>query len=149
MPETKIRAFLLERWDWILQKQEQLKKQGPSMVDFGKVQDGQKLKDEYQRRLKELVPVLLDKWEPVMGVSAKEWRLRDMKTRWGSCNVEKRRIWLNVQLAGKPLECLEYVVVHELCHLLEASHNKVFWGYMTYFLPDWKERRALLNHGKG
>lgn len=70
-----------------------------------------------------------------------------MKTRWGTCNVEKKRIWLNVWLGEYPRECLEYVVTHELVHLLERGHNKIFYGYMDAFYPQWKNVRTRLNSG--
>lgn len=89
----------------------------------------------------------VDKWEPVMGVHAAGWTLRDMKTRWGSCSVDSGRIRLNRRLALYPEACLEYVIVHELCHLLEPSHNKRFKQLMDSFLPDWKERKKQLGTG--
>ncbi len=99
----------------------------------------------YREQLRVLVPLLLDKWQPVLGVAAREWGIKRMKTRWGTCNVTARRIWLNLELAKKPFACLEYVVVHELVHLLERSHNARFWGLMDRFLPDWRESKAQLN----
>jgi predicted metal-dependent hydrolase len=67
-----------------------------------------------------------------------------MKTRWGTCNTRDHRIWLNLYLIKKPIACLEYVLVHEMVHLLEASHNKRFYKLMSYFMPDWQERKKLL-----
>lgn len=67
-----------------------------------------------------------------------------MKTRWGTCNIQKKRIWLNIQLAEKPPECLEYVVTHELTHLHEAGHNKRFWSLMDRFYPEWRRAKQLL-----
>ena len=84
-------------------------------------------------------------WEPLMGVHCTGWQLREMKTRWGSCTVQTGKIRLNLSLARKPEACLEYVLVHELCHLLEPSHNARFHGLMDKFLPDWRERKLLLN----
>ncbi len=94
--------------------------------------------------MKQKVPVLIAKWEKKIGVQVAEWRIRRMKSRWGSCNPKARRIWLNAELAKKPLECLEYVVVHEMLHLLEQRHNNTFYGLMDHFLPDWKQRKTLL-----
>lgn len=85
------------------------------------------------------------KWEKIMGVHATGWTLRDMKTRWGSCTVSTGRIRLNTRLIFYPEECLEYVIVHELCHLIEPSHNQQFKSCMTKFMPDWKERKRKLN----
>lgn len=89
----------------------------------------------------------VDRWEPVMGVHASAWTLRDMKTRWGSCSVDSGRIRLNKRLALYPEDCLEYVIVHELCHLLEPSHNQRFKMLMGSFMPDWKERKKRLGTG--
>ena len=95
------------------------------------------------------IPGLIRKWEPLMQVSVREWRIRDMKTRWGTCNMAKRRIWLNLQLVKWPKECLEQVVVHEMVHLLEPSHNKRFYDYMDKFLPQWKKWKERLEHNPG
>ena len=99
----------------------------------------------YRIQLKQVVPSVLEKCEKITGLSANEWRIKNMRTRWGTCNVAKKRIWLNLQLAKKPPECLEYVVIHELVHLLERKHNARFYGYMSQFCPDWKEVRKRLN----
>ncbi len=99
----------------------------------------------YRAELTKLVPPLLRKWEPLLGVQAAEWHIKRMKTRWGTCNAEARRIWLNLELAKKPTQCLEYIAVHELTHLLEATHNERFVALMDKHLPDWRTRRAALN----
>jgi predicted metal-dependent hydrolase len=99
----------------------------------------------YRNILKEAIPSVLAKCEHITGVKADEWRIKNMRTRWGTCNVQARRIWLNLQLVKKPPECLEYVVTHELVHLLERSHNGVFWGYMDAFYPGWPVVRDKLN----
>ena len=90
------------------------------------------------------IPPLIERWQKVIGVQVKEWRLRKVKTRWGSCNPMARRIWLNSELVKKPPECLEYVIVHEMIHLLERRHNATFYRLMDRYLPDWRERRARL-----
>ncbi|NCC62110.1 MAG: M48 family peptidase [Verrucomicrobiae bacterium] len=99
----------------------------------------------YRQQLKELIPELLTKWEPVVGAKAREWGVKKMKTRWGSCNTQARRIWLNLELAKKPLSCLEYVLVHELVHLHERHHNDHFRQLMDQFMPQWRSQRELLN----
>jgi len=99
----------------------------------------------YRERLRELVPPLLAKWEPILGVRAADWRIRKMKTRWGSCSVEARRIWLNLELVKKTAQCLEYLVVHELAHLVERRHNDFFTQIMDANLPLWRRRRQELN----
>ena len=99
----------------------------------------------YRERLKSVIPRLIGAWEPFMGVTVTEWRIRKMKTRWGSCNVRNGRIWLSLELAKKPVQCLEYVIVHEMAHLIEPSHNRRFWGILDRHLPDWRTRREELN----
>lgn len=98
----------------------------------------------YRSQMRVQITELLKEWVPVIGVDLAEWRIRRMKTRWGSCNTVQRRIWLNLELAKLPPECLEYVVVHELVHLLERGHNARFWGLVESFLPDWRESRDKL-----
>jgi predicted metal-dependent hydrolase len=105
------------------------------------------LDDWYRANMKSLLPGLLEKWQPIVGRDASAWGLRKMKTRWGSCNIMKKRIWLNLELAKYPLECIEYVLVHELVHLLERGHNARFKGLMSLFMPDWRARKQLLNNG--
>lgn len=99
----------------------------------------------YRERLKALIPPLLEKWQPVLGVQATEWGIKKMKTRWGTCNIDDRRIWLNLELAKKPVQCLEYIVVHELVHFLERHHNDRFAELMTDFMPQWRSHREELN----
>lgn len=99
----------------------------------------------YRERLKTSIPRLIAAWEPFLGVKVKEWRIRKMKTRWGSCSFRKGRIWLSLELAKKPMHCLEYVVVHEMAHLIEPSHNRRFWGILDRHMPDWRARRDELN----
>lgn len=99
----------------------------------------------YRRRLRELVPPLLAKWEPVVGVQLVAWGLKKMKTKWGSCNAPAGRIWLNLELAKKPGQCLEYLIVHELTHLLERHHNDRFVSLMDRHMPQWRHHRNVLN----
>lgn len=103
------------------------------------------MREWYRGELKELIPSLIEKWEPIMGVKVNEFGVKSMKTLWGSCNIYAKRIWLNLELIKKSPICLEYVVVHEMIHLLERSHNKVFVAYMDQFMPNWKEIKAELN----
>lgn len=102
--------------------------------------------DEWLREeLKRVIPPLIAKWQPIMGVEVKKFFVQKMKTRWGSCNYTQGNVRFNSQLAKKPPECLEYVVVHELAHLLEPSHNAHFHSLMSNFLPNWKLIKAELN----
>lgn len=99
----------------------------------------------HREALMEMLPQLITKWEKIIGVKTSSFVIRDMKTRWGSCNVRTGRVCFNLRLARKKPICLEYVVVHELVHLLEGSHNKVFKGYMDQFLPNWRAIKKELN----
>ncbi len=99
----------------------------------------------YRARLAPRVAPLLEKWTAIMGVQVTKWSIKRMKSRWGSCNTKKGNICINLELAKKPDHLLEYLVVHELAHLLEASHNSVFKAVMDRFLPDWRIRKAELN----
>jgi hypothetical protein len=99
----------------------------------------------YRQQLKELIPPLVQKWQTALGVGVKEWRIKNMKTKWGACNIKARRIWLNLELAKKPVQCLEFIIVHELVHLLERQHNDNFFALMNEYLPLWRSRRSELN----
>jgi predicted metal-dependent hydrolase len=99
----------------------------------------------YRSELKTAIPPLIAKWELLMGVKVARFFVQRMKTRWGSCNPRQRNIRLNTELARKPQECLEYVVVHEMVHLLEPSHSARFYALMDQFMPQWRAYKAELN----
>ena len=99
----------------------------------------------YRQQLKELVPPLLEKWQKAFGVQLSACRIKRMKTKWGTCTVDARRIWVNLELAKKPVRCLEYIVVHELTHLVERHHNDRFLATMDKHLPQWRLHRDELN----
>lgn len=99
----------------------------------------------YRQQLKETTPAIIDQYEVRMAVKVSGFGIRKMKTRWGSCNTRTRRIWLNLALVRLSEQCLEYVVVHEMVHLLEPSHNQRFYALMDRFMPDWKRYKAELN----
>ena len=99
----------------------------------------------YREQLKQLIPPLLEKWQPLLGVEVSAWGVKKMKTKWGACNTQARRIWLNLELAKKPVQCLEYIVVHELVHLLERHHNERFTAMMDQHLSNWRVSRDELN----
>jgi predicted metal-dependent hydrolase len=99
----------------------------------------------YRAQLKEMVPMLIAKWEKVMAVEVKDFGVKKMKTKWGTCNIEAQRIWVNLELAKKPSNCLEYIIVHEMTHLLERNHNTRFVALMNQFIPNWKEVKEELN----
>jgi len=136
MDEAFIRRAVAGRADWIRRKQADIAtRQIEPPVDeaWGR---------EYLRRQ---IPILQAKWEPHLGVNASEVRIRRMKTRWGSCNIRTRRIWLNLELAKKSPACLEYVFVHELVHLIERGHGERFRNLMDIFMPSWRTYRMELN----
>ncbi|MEQ8190650.1 MAG: SprT family zinc-dependent metalloprotease [Candidatus Eremiobacterota bacterium] len=99
----------------------------------------------YRKEIKKVIPELLEKWEKITGVSASQWRVKLMKTRWGTCNIKSKRIWFNLELAKKPVYCLEYIIVHELVHLLERHHNENFVKLMEQFMPQWNKYKEELN----
>jgi predicted metal-dependent hydrolase len=99
----------------------------------------------YRQRLKEEIAPLIAKWEPILGVQVAEWGVKQMKTKWGTCNIKARRIWLNLELIKKPVHCLEYIIVHEMVHLLERHHNERFITHMNRVLPLWQHYREELN----
>lgn len=103
------------------------------------------IQEFYRLYLKKEIPKLIEKWEPTMGVSVAEFGVKRMKTRWGTCNIRAKRIWLSLALAEKSPELLEYVVVHEMVHLHERLHNQRFKNFMTLYLPNWKDLQKRLN----
>lgn len=101
---------------------------------------------KWQRtQLQDVAAVLLHQWAPRLQVDVKEWHIRRMRTKWGTCNYRAHRIWLSLALAEQPMDCVEYVVVHELLHLRVPNHSKAFWSLMEQYIPDWKQRRTRLN----
>ncbi len=99
----------------------------------------------YRQRLKEEIAPLIAKWEAITGVQVAAWGVKQMKTKWGTCNIEARRIWLNLELIKKPAHCLEFIIVHEMIHLLERHHNERFVAHMNRFMPLWQYYRQELN----
>lgn len=98
----------------------------------------------YRQHLSEVMPALFNKWQPIVGAYANEIRLKKMHTRWGSCNTRARRIWLSVYLPAYPIECTEYVIVHELCHLHHANHSRAFWQTVATAMPDYQYWHNML-----
>ena len=143
MSEARVLAFVEEKAEWIRVHQKRMQE---SVANGGALQEKENrtVSEEQKGWLRERIAFYAKKWEPVMGVHCEKWTIRDMTSRWGSCSVQKHTIRINLQLAHKPEECLEYVIVHELTHMLEPSHNKHFHAYMKQFLPDYKEREKVL-----
>lgn len=141
--DAQICRFVEGRMEWIKLHQKQYQERKQKEAQRPILSDA-----EIKRRkalLKSAAERLVRKLEPVMGVSVSGITIRQMKTRWGSCNVKTCHINLNLALYEKAPECLEYVVVHEMCHMLEPSHNQVFWGYVTRYYPNWKQVKRRLN----
>ncbi|MGH3220486.1 MAG: M48 family metallopeptidase [Streptosporangiaceae bacterium] len=103
------------------------------------------LQDWRRKQLRLAIPSLIARWEPIIGRMVSRWSVRRMKTKWGSCNRETGHIWFNLELAKKHPLCLEYIVVHEMAHLLERNHGERFTKLMDGFMPDWRSRRDQLN----
>ncbi len=142
MEDARIYAFAKERIDWIRKyksKYEAIRENSGTREALSKAE-----RERQKQELKAETERLVAKWEPVMGVQVSGITIRQMKTRWGSCNVRTHHININLALLQKPPFCLEYVVVHEMTHILEASHSPAFWAYMTQFYPDWKRVRNYL-----
>jgi predicted metal-dependent hydrolase len=99
----------------------------------------------YREQLRSAAEPLLEEWQASLGVRLEFWGVKRMKTKWGSCNHQKMRVWLNAELAKKPLACLEYIIVHELVHILEPTHGDRFVSPMDEHLADWRQRQNLLN----
>ncbi len=98
----------------------------------------------YRSQLKNRLAAILENWQKKIGVQVDDWTVRKMRTKWGSCNPQTKRININLELAKKPPECLEYILVHELVHLLERHHNERFVSLMDGYLPNWRLHRDLL-----
>ncbi|WP_062378814.1 M48 family metallopeptidase [Demequina pelophila] len=138
VPVRRIEAFLVEKATWIAAQQAHAVTRPAALAPGPEA-------DALRAILRPLLAELLAAWVPVMGVPEPEWRMRVMRTRWGSCNKEARRVNFSVELARRPRRLVEYVVVHELAHLIEANHGPGFVALMDRHLPDWRSRRAELN----
>ena len=136
LDDETVKKFIVSKLSWIDKRQ---KKFSSHLVPL----EPHPVMDKHQ--FYSLIETLLEKWEKIINVKTTGFRIRKMKSRWGSCNIRTRQICLNSNLAKFPPPCLEYVIVHELVHLLEASHNARFKQLMTQFMPKWKVHKATLN----
>jgi len=102
------------------------------------------LQEWYRAQLRDVSSNIIKKWEKKMNLKIEDFGIRKMKTRWGSCNQQSKKIQINLELVKKPLECLEYIIVHEMVHLIERKHNERFIAYMNKFLPNWKAYKEEL-----
>lgn len=103
------------------------------------------VREWYRELLKAEVARLLPKWEKITGLKAASWQTKYMTTRWGTCNTKTGKLWFNLQLAKKSPECLEYIILHELVHLVEKKHNERFVSLMDKYMPMWREVKTTLN----
>lgn len=144
-PEKITNEYLLEfikkKEKWICDKRK-IMEQMPKQNQIKEVDKG--IISEYRKILNEKIPFFIQKWQPIMGVEVYEYHIKNMTTRWGSCNRVAHRIWISLNLAKLPEECLEYIIVHEMNHLLVAGHGMDFKENMSRFLPDWKQRDRML-----
>ena len=138
MPQAQVEAFVAEQRDWIARKQQELAQLPADETDMP-------LSAPERRALLARVEALVARHAPRLQVQVADVRLKTMRTRWGSCNIRARRIWINTRLARYPEICLEAVVVHELVHLIERGHTPRFYALMDRFYPAWREADRLLN----
>jgi len=103
------------------------------------------IREWYRKLLKTEIERILPKWEKKTGLKTESWQIRYMTSRWGSCKIKKRKIWLNLQLAKKTPECLEYIILHELIHFVEKGHNEKFNTLLDQYMPKWREIKKTLN----
>lgn len=139
--DAEIERFVREKHDWI-RRQQQANANSPAARA---AQATPQEIEQWRAVVKACVPPLVEAWEPIMGVKVQKLAYRNMTSRWGSCQPSTGRVCINIRLALYPPECLEYVVVHELCHLLEGSHGPRFKQLMDTFMPDWRDRERKLN----
>lgn len=138
--DAEIEAFIRGKIDWITSRMQQAAQTPMARASQAAPEEVA----AWREVVAACVPALVAAWEPIMGVKAGAIVYRNMTSRWGSCQPATGRICINVRLALYPPECLEYVVVHELCHLIERGHGPRFHQLMGAFMPDWKQRRAKL-----
>ena len=145
MSEAVIRNFISDKTPWMEKNLKRLREKDKEAGSQGLKKPDEKLKAECARRLELLLPELIELWQKKLGVSLASYKLRVMKTCWGVCHCKKRTVTFNKLLGLKSPDLVEYIVVHELCHLTEPSHNKRFHDLMDKHLPDWRDRRKKLN----
>lgn len=145
--QTTLENFVNAKHTWITTHQERILARNQEQILPLAAQD-KSIQEWHRRELKAKIQSLIEHYEPLMQVKVLEFGVKKMKTRWGTCQPRAKRIWLNLELGQKPDEYLEYVVVHEMVHLLEPSHNSRFKALMSQFMPDWQRRKKELNNGQ-
>ena len=138
--QERIRSFVSAKAEWVRQQQAAQAESPAARAERASKQEI----EQWRAVVKACVPPLVAEWERILGVHVQKLDYRNMKSRWGSCQPTTGRVCINIRLALYPPECLEYVVVHELCHLLERGHGPRFHQLMDHFMPDWKQRRDKL-----
>lgn len=138
---SKLEEFVASHGPWLEKAQRKMVESPRSEAESATPEE----RKQWRQIVEAFTPALIERWEPIMGVKSQKLAYRDMKSRWGSCQPSTGRICINTRLALYPPECLEYVVVHELCHLKERGHGPAFKALMDRYLPDWRERRKLLH----
>lgn len=129
---------------WIENSEKKVRNHPRLQTDW--YEEHKQLEPVYRSRLQELLPDLFKRWERSLGVKTNKVTIKDTRSQWGSCNVRTKNISISVWLGAYPIECIEYVVIHELVHLLEKGHNERFYGYLNEYYPNWKECRNLLKN---
>ena len=132
--------FLSKNYEWLKRTMEKIKTNPPPAL-----RKEQEISKAEMEKLKKIISNLLPQWEFRLGVKAKDWKLRKMKTQWGNCKMKTGEITFSTGLIKKPLRCIEYVVAHELAHLIEANHSEKFYAVIAKHFPYWKEVRKELN----
>ncbi|WP_131667835.1 M48 family metallopeptidase [Psychrobacter pygoscelis] len=157
LSSQKVAAAITQRLEWVLTQHPKIVAAHHSRDQYqrsetvrlwGKEQsitmeEAQRL-EWYRQELSQVMPSLFAKWQPIVGQWASEQRIKKMSTRWGSCNVKARRVWLSVYLPAFPIDCTEYVIVHELCHLHHANHSPDFWQAVAKVMPDYRYWHDML-----
>ena len=139
--EARIRSFVSSKLEWVRRQQKELADSPAARAERASKAEV----EQWRTVVKACVPSLVAEWERILGVRVRKLDYRNMKSRWGSCQPDTGRVCINIRLALYPPECLEYVVVHELCHMLEPNHGPGFKTLMTKVMPDWKQRERILN----
>lgn len=142
MPGSEIARFVRQKRSWIERRQQAYRRQYAEQY-LG--ENGVRPLDERDRAfLREEISRLLPKWEERTGLHCSSFQIRDMKTRWGTCNTRTGKLWFALMLARQPQECVEYVILHELAHLYEPSHNARFKAFLDVHMPEWREIRRRM-----
>lgn len=152
LSEERLAEFLRDKADWIRVHREKVIERAAKKGADSALRNPQMSEEERKELIKRYREILRPKleeylafWEEQTGLHPEKWQMRDMKTRWGSCNPRTKKLWFSVGLAKKPDECIEYVVLHELAHLKIANHGADFKAFLSHFMPDWRARQKELN----